>query len=168
MKTRDFGEGIDSRNNPKLIVVKSNENSGKTTTVWMVLYELLSRGATIRSFKDYSGMTTPPTSMPPVGSLYDFEAEVDWNGKYIILFSHGDDPTFVQKLMNAALIKNPTYIVCASRSQDRDNSTWRLFKNTYTNLRFARVCLWSEYTDNPAYTLLVKQPTVDAIVNYII
>lgn len=159
-------EDKDFNNNPKLIVVRSNENSGKTTTIWMVLYELLSRGATVISFKDYSGLTTPPAIMPPVSSLYDFEADIDWNGKYIILFSHGDDPSFVQTLMNAALVKHPTYIVCASRSQYRTNSTWELFETTYTNIRFKRVCLWSEYTDNPANALLVKQPTVEAIIKY--
>lgn len=160
-------EDKDFNNNPKLIVVRSNENSGKTTTIWMVLYELLSRGATVRSFNDYSGLTSVPATMPPVGTLYDFEAEVDWNGKYIILFSHGDDPSFVQALMNAALAKNPDFIVCASRSQNRTNSTWELFETTYTNIRFKRVCLWSEYTDNPANALLVKQPTVEAIIKYI-
>ena len=163
---RQIGKGI-GKQQPKLIVVRSNGNHGKTTTIWMVLYELISRGATVRSFKDYSGLTSVPATMPPVGTLYDFEAEVDWNGKYIILFSHGDTPSWVQTLMNAALAKNPDFIVCASRSQYRTNSTWELFETTYTNLRFERVCLWSEYSANIANALLVKQPTVEAIVKYI-
>ena len=159
------GKGI-RKPQPRLIVVRSNGNHGKTTTIWMVLYELINRGATVRSFKDYSGLTSVPTTMPPVGTLYDFEAEVDWNGKYIILFSHGDTPSWVQTLMHAALAKNPNYIVCASRSQYRTNSTWELFETTYTNIRFERVCLWSEHSANIADALLVKQPTVEAIVKY--
>lgn len=161
-------ENIDNNmgNNPRLIVVRSNGNCGKTTTVWMVLYELIRKGATINNFKDYSGRKTVPANMPPVGSLPDFEADVTWNSKHIILFSYGDGPKIVKNLMNAALAKHPDYIVCASRSQYRTNSTWELFETTYTNLRFERVCLWSERSQNIANALLVKQPTVEAIMKY--
>lgn len=152
--------------NPKLIVVRSNGNKGKTTTIWMVLYALMSQKAIVNHFHDYSGRNTPPAIMPPVGSLPDFEADVTWNGKHIIIFSYGDTPKIVKDLMDKALAKHPDYIVCASRSQDRNNSTWRLFKSIYTNLRFERVCFWSEHSSNIVDALLVKQPTVEAIMKY--
>ena len=169
MENGNMNNGIkgNGKLQPRLIVVRSNGNKGKTTTIWMVLYELISRGATVRSFKDYSGRKAVPAIMPPVGSLPDFEADVDWMGKHIIIFSYGDTPSTVQTLMNAALAKNPDYIVCASRSQNRTNSTWELFETTYTNIRYERVCLWSEHSVNIADALLVKQPTVEAIVKYI-
>lgn len=166
METKNSNNGIGRNNNPRLIVVRSNENSGKTTTIWMVLYELLNRGAVVRSFKEYSGLKTPPACMPSVGSLDDFEAEIDWDGRYIILFSHGDSPSFVNQLMNAALAKHPDFIVCAARSQYRTNSTWELFETTYTNIRFERVCVWSEYSSNAVDAIRVKQPTVEAIIKY--
>lgn len=153
-------------NKPKLIVVRSNGDRGKTTTIWMVLYALKSSGAAINNFKDYSGSITLPASMPPVGSLPDFEADVTWNGKHIIIFSFGDEPTFVDSLMKAALAKHPDYIICASRSQYRTNSTWELFETTYTNILFERVCLWSEFSSNIADAIRVKQPTVEAIMKY--
>ena len=156
---------IGNEGKTKLIVVRSNENKGKTTTIWMVLYELLSRGASVR-FHDYSGRNTPPATMPPVGSLPDFEADVNWDGKHIIIFSYGDGPRIVQKLMDDALPKHPDYILCASRSQNRTNSVWELFDTRYTNLRFERVCFWSEHTPNVADALLVKQSTVEAIIKY--
>ena len=166
METKESNKGKGNGKQLKLIVVRSNGNCGKTTTIWMVLYTLISSGATVNDFKDYSGRKTPPASMPPVGSLPDFEADVSWNGKHIIMFSYGDGPKIVKNLMNAALAKHPNYIVCASRSQYRTNSTWELFETTYTNLRFERVCLWSEHTPNIANALIVKQPTVEAIIKY--
>lgn len=170
MEEDNMNNGIkgNGKPQPRLVVVRSNGNNGKTTTIWMVLYELISRGATVNNFKDYSGRKAVPAIMPPVGSLPDYEAEMDWKGKHIILFSYGDTPGIVQTLMNAALAKNPDYIVCASRSQYRTNSTWELFETIYTNIRFERVCLWSEHSANIADALLVKQPTVEAIVKYMV
>lgn len=160
-------ENTNNQNNKtRLIVVRSNGNRGKTTTIWMVLYALISNKAIVNDFKDYSGRRKVPTVMPPVGSLPDFEADVNWYGKLIIMFSYGDGPKIVQSLMNTALAKNPDYIICASRSQNRTNSTWKLFETTYTNLRFERICMWSEHTPNFANALIVKRPTVEAILKY--
>lgn len=153
--------------NPRLIVVRSNGNSGKTTTIWMVFYELLHRGAIVRNFLMYNPQSTayPPT-MPGL-IVSDFEAELEWNGKQIIIFSEGDIKDDVDALMTTALAKHPDYIICASRSQYRTNSTWELFETTYTNLRFERVCFWSEHSTNIADAICVKQPIVEAILKYI-
>lgn len=150
---------------PKLIVIRSNENKGKTTTIWMVLYALKADGATIR-FKDYSGRRSVPTVMPPVGSLPDFEADVTWNSKHIIMFSYGDGPDIVKMLLDDALSKNPDYIICASRSQYRTNSVWELFETIYANTLYERISLWSEHSNNIADALRVKCPTVRTIMKY--
>lgn len=157
-----------SDNKTKLIVIKSNGNSGKTTTIWMLLYELVEQGAKIISLryldkKDFK----LPAMFPPVGQRYDFVAELEWFRMRIVLFSQGDTPYAVKPWLDAIIETKPDFIVCASRSQWRTNSTWELFKTRYTNIHFRRVCFWTEYSTDSKDQLTVKEPTVEAIIKYI-
>ena len=51
-------EALWSNNKTKLIVIKSNGNSGKTTTIWMTLFELVNQGAKIISLRHVDSTTT--------------------------------------------------------------------------------------------------------------
>lgn len=162
-------EALWSNNKTKLIVIKSNGNSGKTTTIWMTLFELVNQGAKIISLRHVDSTTTfaLPSSIPPAGQRFDFVAELEWLKLRIVLLSHGDLPSVVQKELDAILLTNPDFVICASRSQYRTNSTWELFKTRYTNIYYRRVCFWSEFSDHSNNQITVKEPTVDAIVKYI-
>lgn len=157
-----------SNNKTNLIVIRSNGNSGKTTTIWMLLYELVNRGAKIISlcYLDKTPFTLPAT-LPPANKRYDFIAELEWFKLRIVLFSQGDTPYAVEPRLDAIIATKPDYIVCASRSQRRTNSTWKLFETKYTNIHFRRVCFWSEYSTHQKDQLIVKEPTIEAIVKYI-
>lgn len=158
-----------SNNQTTLIVVKSKENSGKTTTVWMVLFELVNQGAKIINLRyvDSDQTFSLPHQIPDVNNRHDFVAELEWQGKRIIILSHGDLKYVVEKEIDAILQTYPDFVVCASRSQWRSNSTWELFEYKYTNIHFRRVCFWSEYAKNSKDELKVKEPTVEAIVKFI-
>jgi len=152
----------------KLIVVKSNGNSGKTTTLWMTLFELVDRGAIVKQlcYLDKTSFVLP-SSLPPENQRYDFIAELEWFKLRIVLFSYGDTASVVKNELDAILLTNPDYLICTSRSQYRTNSTWELFKTRYTNIYYRRVCFWSEFSDHSKDQITVKEPTVDAIVKYI-
>ena len=152
----------------KLIVVKSNGNSGKTTTLWMTLFELVDRGAIVKQlcYLDKTSFVLP-SSLPPENQRYDFIAELEWFKLRIVLFSYGDTASVVKNELDAILLTNPDYLICTSRSQYRTNSTWELFKTRYTNIYYRRVCFWSEFSDHSNDQITVKEPTVDAIVKYI-
>ena len=157
-----------SNNKTNLIVIKSNGNSGKTTTIWMLLYELVNQGAKINSlcYLDKTSFTLPAV-LPPAKKRYDFIAEVELFQLRIVLFSQGDTPGAVEPRLDAIIATKPDFIVCASRSQWRTNSTWELFETKYTNIHFRRVCFWSEYSTHKNDQLSVKEPTIEAIIKYI-
>lgn len=163
MPEREKGENMPN----KIVVIKSTENSGKTTTIWLTFLELIGMGATVISFSNtYNGPNrTIPSAIP--ATPYDFVAEVLFNNKRIVIISHGDVPKDVNSELQNVLPTNPDFIICASRSQSRTGSTWDLFKTVYTNTMYERVCFWSEFTTNPMFKLSVKQPTVEAIIKYI-
>ena len=153
----------------KFIVIKSTGNSGKTTTVWLTLLELLKQGATVVSFSNtYNGNPFPvPTVLPAPNSRYDFVAEVLFNNKRVVLMSMGDVAAVIDAELQKILPTNPDFIICAARSQSRTGSTWGLFEIKYTNLLYDRICLWSEYAAHPLDEVRVKEPTVEAIIKYI-
>lgn len=152
-----------------LIVIKSKGNSGKTTTIWMLLYELINQGAKLNVLRHVVSTTTfsLPSQIPDVSNRHDFVAELTWLNKRIVLLSHGDTPYVVKKELDAILPTKPDFIVCTSRSQWRTGSTWDLFETRYTNIHFRRICFWSEYATHSKDQLMVKEPTIKAIIKYI-
>lgn len=159
-----------SPNKSKLIVIKSKGNSGKTTTIWMTYLELLNRGAKVLSFSGtYGGNPwTAPIVLPAANARYDFVAELLWNEKRIVLISQGDEYTYVDSELLKVLPTEPDFVICASRSQNRVNSTWELFVNKYTNLIYDRICFWSEFAQHPFDEERVKKSTVEAIIKYML
>ena len=157
-------------NKTKLVVIKGKGNSGKTTTIWLTYLELLNRGAKVLSFSGtYGGNPwTAPIVLPAANARYDFVAELLWNDKRIVLISQGDVYTYVVAELQKVLATEPDFIVCASRSQNRVNSTWELFVNKYTNLIYDRICFWSEFAQHPFDEERVKKSTVEAIIKYML
>lgn len=158
-----------SDNKTNLIVIKSKGNSGKTTTLWMLLFELVAQGAKIVSLCHVGNHIsfTLPSTIPAKEDRHDFIAELDFCGLQVVLLSHGDLWTVVEAELDAILSKEPDFVVCASRSQKRVSSTWDLFERKYTNIHYNRMCIWSEYAAHSLDELVVKEPTVKAIVKII-
>lgn len=153
----------------KFIIIKGNGNSGKTTTIWLTFLELLNQNAVVNFFgRIYNGTPlTPPTTLPAPANRYDFVAEVTFKNKRIVLMSMGDVATAVDAELHKILPTNPDFVICASRSQNRGGSTWALFETKYLNTMYERICMWSEFADDPTYELVVKYSTVEAIIKYL-
>ena len=64
----------------KIIMVKGNSDSHKTTTINLVYFQLLQLGATVIAPRTQVG-----------GQLFDFECILEYNDKKIAFFSMGDD-----------------------------------------------------------------------------
>lgn len=156
-------------NKTKLIVVKSNGNSGKTTTIWMIFLELVKQNAIVKFFGTtcLGSKLAYPTVLPASANRFDFVADVMFKNKRVVLVSMGDVAADVDTELQKILPTNPDFVICASRSQNRAGSTWELFVTKYTNLIYDRVCFWSEYAIHQLDEERVKQPTVNAIIKYI-
>ena len=154
-------------NKTKLIVVRGYQETGKTTTIWMVFLELVRRGAIVKSFLDTETKTTTyPATLPPQSKRNDFEAELDWNGISIVIFSYGDVYNDVKNKMEQILPTKPDYIICSASIRYWAFCAWNLFEQKYTNTMYERVSFWSEKSADPKDEEIVKRPTVKAIINY--
>lgn len=160
---------VQKRMDAKLIVIKDWADRGKSLTIWMVLMELINRGANVTWFTyNYNKEESEPVpdSLPVYDDRYDFVAEAEWKGLCIVIISYGDVYDDVDKTLQKALTKQPDYIICAANIKHWGYYTWQLFETKYTNTDYDRVCFWSEHAANKADEQSVKRPTVEAIIKY--
>lgn len=154
----------------KFITIKDLQNRGKTTTIWLLLKELTNRKANVRYIFNINENKEIelPGEMPPQGFLYDVYVILEWNGKVIVIISRGDFQRYIAKDVSWALTQEPDYIICSVQynANDDKNKIWKIFDKAFLNTQYERVCFWSEYAENAADALLVKQPTVEAIIKY--
>lgn len=153
--------------NTRIVVVKSEMNSGKTTTIWMVFFALRALGATMGNHSLYAKEPSAPfpSCITDPGCAYDFYAEVNWKGKHIALFSYGDDKTDVEYEIDGILSSvQPDVLICASRTK---GDIWNLFETKYRNDMYPRIFIGAEWNSNSNMAILVKNATIEAIVKYI-
>lgn len=155
-------------NKTKLIVIKGYQDTGKTTTIWMVFLELIKLGAEVKDFLDtWTKEKTYPTTMPAPKERNDFVAELLWQGKRIVIISFGDVYEHIKNEMERVLPLEPDYVICAASCKYWGFSAWNLFENTLTNTLYDRVVLWAEHSIDPRDAEIVKRPTVEMIIKYI-
>ena len=151
----------------KFIVIKDQMDAGKTTTIWLLMMTLKEQGAGVRYFYNYKEGKEDivPKEIPQAGDRFDFIAVLEWHDLVIVLDSRGDYAKYIVRQIKRALTNNPDYIVCAIQCRDYNN-IWERFDSKFPNTKYKRICFWSEYAENAADAILVKQPTVEAIIRY--
>ena len=153
----------------KVIVIKDEQNQGKTTTMWLLIKALEKNNGKIETLYDLNNdrPMTMPATIKSRGFLVDFHALVQWNGKYIVLNSRGDyEDKLVHDTTWALNEIQPDYLVCAVRWDKENNKYWNAFNQVCPNTQYDRVCFWSEKTDDAKTNLQAKQATVEAIMKY--
>lgn len=155
----------------KIIVIRDTQNQGKSTTIWLLLKELLAQGAKVKELynlnEDHD--IEIPQEMPPQGFIYDIWAVLEWHERIIVLDSRGDYVRYLEADVRSA-IKNcdPDFIVCAVQERPGYNNIWNNFNYKFPNTKYGRICFWVERSENEADSHLVKQPTIEAIMKYMI
>lgn len=151
----------------KFIVIKDQMNAGKTTTIWLLLLTLKEDNADVRYFYNYKEGKEDivPNEMPLAEMRFDFVAVLEWHDLVIVLDSRGDYAKYINGQIRWALSQNPDYIVCAIQCREYNN-IWERFDRQFPNTKYERICLGVEHADNPKDALIVKKPTVEAIMKY--
>lgn len=155
----------------KIIVIRDYCNQGKTTTMWLLLKAMREDCAKVKEFYDFNNdrYCDVPEIIPPVGELekIDFWAVLEWHDLIVVLNSRGDYVRNTTSDAREALREhNPDFIVCALQNRDGNNNIWNNFNWYFPNTKYERICFWVEHAENEEYKLIVKQPTVEAIMKY--
>ncbi len=154
----------------RLIAIKDFESQGKSTTLWLLLFTLVKeQKATLihlRNLNTCEDMSALPENIPAGYDMIDFEAEVKWNGKLIIINSRGDYADYLVDDVKNALVKEPDYAINAIHCRERNHTIWNCYNAAFPNTEYKRVLFWSEHTDDFDSKLEVKNATVEAILKY--
>ena len=152
----------------KLIVIKDQKNVGKTTTIWFLLKELIDAGATIKVLQDMNENDIVMLEDIPVGgNLIDVWAVLEWHELIIVLDSRGDYVRNLEYDIRYAIKNyNPNFMVCAVQERPGNNNIWNNFNYKFPNTRYERICFGVEYAEDEADALMVKKPTIKAIMRY--
>jgi hypothetical protein len=152
----------------KLIIVRAQQQSGKTTTVGMVYQELLKSSITEHEF-DKRIVEKDSLRFNSQGETIDFIAIITLkNGLRIGIISEGDIANFVRDKLHYILEKNIDFIICSARSQNRKGSVYRMIVDDFSKEHQIVSEIFTKYSDKFEGKFVIKQMTVSQIVNVIL
>ncbi len=153
-----------------LLIIRGEENKGKTTLCAEIYSELLKHvnqehlfGETSKEMKKVSQNAIVYED----GNPLDFKAVLTKGDKKIGILSRGDivDDCFIKSL-NELLLQKVNILICCTRSINRKNSTFRYIEEHYKN--YPKKEFWVKFAENKAEKQKVKQQQAKEIVEYIL
>lgn len=160
--------------NPKIILLRSWADSGKTITWWMVYEKLLPYASSVKFYDAESAIPYPQASTPKamLPNTPEFRAELVVNGELVVIVSWGDQASYVSKWIPLALAQNPAYLLCSCHTEERrgQNSSVNWIMQNLPCSKYERVSLWTEYTNSRNIKILrsVKNFTAESIIKIIL
>jgi len=156
----------------EFLIIAGTQNSGKTTTSWLVYQKLRAYSSETHLFIDgkeienYGDIIfTDETEQYPI----DFKAVLHISGYKIIILSAGDVADWLEDDIDSSLDEGADFIVLPLRSYDRSGSSRRMLNNTYPmyHKREFWIVKDNQYLSQSAI-LNYHRPTADKIANYLL
>lgn len=148
-----------------LIVLRGTIDAGKTTTCGFIYQDLL---PICNQEHIFNGRTVRTESLrfTQNNTVIDFEAVLMLqNGKQVSIISAGDNLELRAKL-NRHIARGSELIICCTRSQNRENSTFRMIQDEFQPTHPIVLEQWVPWSQN-GNLRAIKAPVVNAVVNYI-
>lgn len=144
----------------KFLIITGTQNSGKTTTAGM-LYKSLWQQAMNVHLTDANGEVLPIDHLLiENGEPMDFIANMEVEGKKVVIVSLGDYPDYLKRQIEIYL-NEVVYFVCCLRTRDREGSTRRMLYADYAN--YPKEEYWTEYSGDKSLKFKVKEKVVERI-----
>lgn len=148
-----------------LIVLRGTIDAGKTTTCGFIYQDLL---PICNQEHAFNGRTVQTDSLRFTrnNTVIDFEAVLMLqNGKQVSIISAGDNLDLRAKL-NRHIASGSELIICCTRSQNRENSTFRMIQDEFQPTHPIILEQWVPWTQN-GNLRTIKAPVVNAVVNFV-
>ena len=148
----------------KLIIIRGQQNSGKTTTTGLVYSELLK----IAEIKHrINGKDVESNSLEynkDSGDLIDFSAVITINSKKIGIISAGDDPNDLERKINNFIKKEIEIIICCARSRNVKGSSYRMIIDKFSKNNKILKEVWVSHSPNRDEKETIKKQSVSEII----
>jgi len=146
----------------ELIIIKGQENSGKTMTATMLHNALVKLSSGVKLLKTSGNLLS-------VGYRHeDFCSVIELRRKRVAIISAGDDASSLKEGMERLINEYvPDIFVVCTRTRDRVGSSYRMLEENYGNLLKKENVFETVKSDNIVDSVPVKQKVVNEIVNRI-
>lgn len=152
----------------KFIIIRGQQNSGKTTTAGLVYTELLTICETTKHI--FNSKEVEINSLQynkNTGALFDFTAILMVNGKNIGIISAGDLPNELETEIKNLIKIGVNFIICCSRSRNVEGSSYRMIKSNFSKEYDILKEIWVSYSRDDKEKLKVKTKSVSEIIKLI-
>jgi len=151
----------------KFIIIRGQQNSGKTTTAGLVYIELLKICETRHIFDGKEVEVNSLKYNKNTGALFDFTAILKVNGESIGIISAGDIQNELENEINNFIKIGVNLIICCSRSRNVKGSSYRMIKSKFSKENNILKEIWVSYSPDDKDKLKVKTKSVSEIINHI-
>lgn len=147
----------------KIIVIRGERNSGKTTTTGLVYSELLKISEKEHNFNNKTVTENSLVYDKKTGDLFDFNAVITVNGKV----SAGDLAKDLKVQLNIFIEINIDIIICCARSRNVDGSSYKMiiidFSKQYPILKE----IWTKFSSKKEEKETFQKQTVEEVLKLI-
>jgi hypothetical protein len=151
----------------ELIIIRAEQNSGKTTTAGLVYQELLKLADKEHVFNNRN-VNENSLKYNQNGSIIDFTAILTIRNKKIGIASAGDNASDTRKIINIFIEINVDVIICCARSINRNGSTYRMLIDDFSQTNNIALEIFTKYILDKDLKNEVKKQIVDKIVEKIL
>lgn len=151
----------------KIIIIRGERNSGKTTTVGLVYSELLKISEKEHKFNNKITTENSLVYDKNTGDLFDFNAIIKIKGKTIGIVSAGDVAKILKIQLNIFIEINIDIIVCCARSRNVDGSSYKMIINDFSQQNPILKEVWTKFSAKKEEKETVKIQTVEEIIELI-
>ena len=148
----------------EIIIIRGQQNSGKTTTTGLVYKELLKHAVKEHIFNNKS-VNEDSLSYNNLGATIDFTAILTIKSKSVGIVSYGDIAEETEKRLEYLISAKVNIIICTARSVNKQGSTYRKLVEHYSKTNNIAFELSTEYSENKDLKNEVKMKIVDKIIN---
>lgn len=151
----------------KIIIIRGERNSGKTTTSGLVYSELLKISEKEHKFNNKTVTENSLIFDKKTGDLFDFNAVLTVSGKRIGIVSAGDVAKDLKVQLNIFIEINIDIIICCARSRNVDGSSYKMIINDFSKQNPILKEVWTKFSSRKEEKETVKKQTVEEVLTLV-
>lgn len=151
----------------KFILIRGQQNSGKTTTAGLAYSELLKICEAKHIFNSKEVEINSLQYNKDTGALFDFTAILKLNSKSIGIISAGDLAEVLENEIKKFIKLKINLIICCSRSRNVKGSSYRMLTTKFSKEHNILKEIWVSYSPDEKDKLRIKAKSVSEITELI-
>lgn len=151
----------------KIIIIRGERNSGKTTTTGLVYSELLKISEKEHKFNNKTVTENSLVYDKKTADLFDFNAVLTVKGKTIGIVSAGDVAKDLKIQLNIFIEINIDIVICCARSRKVEGSSYKMILDDFSKQNPILKEVWTKFSPKKEEKETIKKHTVEEVLKLI-